>query len=62
MCQKLLMTALRISVGVLALGLSAPAFAAGFDQNLALQGVSFHVTCPNQGSINAFRIEPQGLK
>lgn len=62
MCQKLLMTALRISVGVLALGLSAPAFAAGFDQNLVLQGVSFHVTCPNEGSINVLRIESQGLK
>lgn len=46
----------------LALGLSMPAFADGFDQTLAFQGVSFHVTCPNQGSINALRIEPQGLK
>lgn len=46
----------------LAFGLSMPIFAVGFDQTLALQGVSFHVTCPNQGSINAFRIEPQGLK
>lgn len=46
----------------LALGLSVPAFAGGFDQTLSLQGVSFHVTCPNQGSINALRIEPQGLK
>ena len=46
----------------LALALSMPAFAGGFDQTLSLQGVSFHVSCPNQGSINALRIEPQGLK
>lgn len=46
----------------LALGLSTPAFAGGFDQTLSLQGVSFHVTCPNQGSMNTLRIEPQGLK
>lgn len=46
----------------LALGLSLPAFAGGFDQTLSLQGVSFHVTCPNQGSINALKIEPKGLK
>jgi hypothetical protein len=39
-----------------------PAFAGGFDQTLALQGVTFHVMCPNQGSINVLRIEPQGLK
>ena len=46
----------------LALAFSMPAFAGGFDQTLSLQGVSFHVTCPNQGSINVLRIEPQGLK
>lgn len=58
------MTAIKIAFGALALllGPSAPVLAGGFDQTLSLQGVSFHVTCPNQGSINALRIEPHGLK
>lgn len=58
------MTAIKIAFGVLALllGPSTPVLAGGFDQTLSLQGVSFHVTCPNQGSINALRIEPHGLK
>lgn len=51
--------ALTLALG---LGLSMPAFADGFDQTIALQGVSFHVMCPNQGSINVLRIKPQGLK
>jgi hypothetical protein len=34
----------------------------GFDRTLTEQGVSFHVTCPNAGSINTLRIQPSGLK
>ena len=34
----------------------------GFDKKLSLQGVSFHVSCPNVGSINRLRIQPEGLK
>lgn len=34
----------------------------GFDKTLELQGVSFHITSPNNGSINKLRIEPKGLK
>jgi hypothetical protein len=34
----------------------------GFDKTLSLQGVSFHVSCPNAGSINQLRIKPEGLK
>lgn len=58
------MSAIKITFGVLCLVLGAlsSAFAASFDQTLSLRGVSFHVTCPNQGSINALRIQPQGLK
>jgi hypothetical protein len=33
----------------------------GFDRTLSLQGVSFHVTCANEGSINKLRIELKGL-
>ena len=58
------MSAIKITLAALSLAvsLSMQAFAGGFDQTLSLQGVSFHVTCPNQGSINALRIEPQGLE
>ena len=34
----------------------------GFDQTFELQGISFHVTCPNQGSINQLEIIPAGLE
>ena len=34
----------------------------GFDKKLSLQGVSFHVSCPDTGSINRLRIQPEGLK
>ena len=47
---------------ILTLGLCPAALAIGFDQILSLQGIRFHVTCPNQGSMNTLRIEPTGLK
>lgn len=47
---------------ILNLALCPLAHAGEFDQLLSLQGISFHVTCPNQGSINTLRIEPKGLK
>jgi hypothetical protein len=34
----------------------------GFDRTLTEQGVTFHVTSPNAGSINTLRIQPSGLK
>lgn len=44
---------------------SAPAASAaataGFDQTLILQGVSFHVSSANAGSMNRLRIQPHGL-
>jgi hypothetical protein len=48
---------------VLALVACAPhlALAAGFDRTLELQGVRFHVTCPNEGSINKLTIRATGL-
>ena len=41
---------------------SGQAAGGGLDRTLALQGVSFRVTSPNEGSINKLRIEPNGLK
>ena len=41
---------------------TAPAPAAGFDQTLELQGVKFHVTCPNDSSLNQVTITPAGLE
>jgi hypothetical protein len=38
----------------------APA-SAGFLRTLALQGITFRVSFPNQGSLNQLRIEPEGL-
>lgn len=33
----------------------------GFNKKLSLQGITFHVTCPNEGSINNLRIVAKGL-
>ena len=41
---------------------NAEAKSAGFDQTLSLQGISFHVTCLNVGSVNQLLIVPTGLK
>jgi hypothetical protein len=38
-----------------------PAESTGFSRTLALQGITFRVSCPNRGSINELRIEPEGL-
>jgi hypothetical protein len=34
----------------------------GFDQVLSLQGITFHVSCPNEGSLNQLKIVPGGLE
>ena len=39
---------------------SAPA--KGFDKKLSLQGLTFHVKCPNEGSLNKLTITPTGLE
>ena len=39
---------------------SAPA--KGFDMKLSLQGLTFHVKCPNEGSLNKLTITPTGLE
>ena len=47
------------------LGGEAVAEAAGdkaFERKLSLQGVSFHVQCPNTGSVNKLKITPTGLE
>lgn len=43
-------------------GLNAKAIAAPFDQLQELQGISFHVSSPNQAAENTVRIEPKGLQ
>jgi hypothetical protein len=42
--------------------LAAPVTRLSFDKTLELQGIRFHVTCTNDGSINTLRIVPKGLK
>lgn len=34
----------------------------GFKESLLLQGVSFYIQCPNQGSLNTLTITPSGLE
>ena len=34
----------------------------GFDKLLKLQGITFHVTCPNDSSLNNLKIVPSGLE
>lgn len=50
------------SFAVLALAASASvSAAAGFDQKLELQGITFHVSCPNDSSAPTLTITPSGL-
>ena len=39
----------------------SPDEAAGFSRTLTMTGITFRVSCPNRGSINELRIEPEGL-
>ena len=49
---------------IMAFLLHSPAISAAndFNQIFTLQGISFHITCPNSGSINQLTIKPSGLK
>lgn len=40
----------------------APAGGTPFNRTLELQGIRFHVTCPNAGSLNTLTIVPSGLE
>jgi hypothetical protein len=50
---------------LLAMTISIPSLASdarnGFDKVFNLQGIGFHVTCPNLSSINQLKITPSGL-
>ena len=35
--------------------------AKGFDKKLSLQGITFQITCPNEGSVNQLKLEVKGL-
>jgi hypothetical protein len=48
-------------LAVLLLCSSSISKAGEFDQVFTFQGISFHVTCPNSGSINQLTIKPSGL-
>lgn len=53
---------IRLTFAALACAAWATAsLAAPFDQTLALQGVSFHVTCPNDSSAPTLKIAPRKL-
>jgi hypothetical protein len=54
-------TALRASLAALALAASPVASAAGFDQTLSLQGITFHVACANDSSLPKLTITPSRL-
>jgi hypothetical protein len=56
-------TALRLSLTAIALAFSPAVSTAAdaFDQKLALQGITFHVTCPNDSSAPTLTITPSGL-
>jgi len=54
--------ALRLYSAALAVAVSSGvSAAAGFDQKLELQGITFHVTCPNDSSLPTLKIVPAGL-
>lgn len=53
---------LTVTLSVFSLIFSLPSKAASFDQIFELQGITFHVTCPNQGSLNELVIAPGGLE
>jgi hypothetical protein len=42
-------------------GAATPPAAGGFDQKLELQGITFHVSCPNDSSTPALKVAPSGL-
>jgi hypothetical protein len=56
-------TALRLSLTVIALAFSSAVSTAAdaFDQKLVLQGITFHVACPNDSSQPTVTITPSGL-
>jgi len=41
---------------------AAAAKTKGFDKKLSLQGITFQVNCPNEGSLNKLTITPGGLE
>jgi len=54
--------ALACALAALMLVPALVASAAPFNQLLELDGIQFHVTSPNEGSINTLRIVPSGLE
>ncbi len=48
-------------VTLLSANVSAAEQGGAFDKTLSLNGISFHITCPNEGSLNPLTIVPSGL-
>jgi len=57
-----LLTLITIAACTLVSLAEEPAPEKGFDKKLSLQGLTFHVKCPNQGSLNKLTITPAGLE
>ena len=51
---------LKFTLALIGLMFSEAQAQGAFNKTLTLQGVSFHVTCANQGSENTLRITPSG--
>ena len=51
----------RVILLVVSLCSATISAASDFDQVFTLQGISFHIACPNSGSINQLTITPSGL-
>jgi hypothetical protein len=54
--------AVCVLIGLLGSAAATAAARGPFDRSLELQGIRFHVTSANQGSINTLRIVPSGLE
>lgn len=52
----------RCQLGLLFLFLAAAAFAAAFERNLELAGITFRVTCPNDSSLSSVTVVPGKLE
>ena len=62
MQQTPLLSLITIAVCTLVSIAEEAAPAKGFDKKLSLQGLTFHVKCPNEVSLNKLTITPTGLE
>jgi len=60
--KNILLTLALVSTSTYANDTSSKADIEGFNKTLTLQGITFHVTCPNNSSLNQLTITPSGLE